>query len=65
MLESIPVDGRYVLTSDHLTRIQEFPGSVVIVGAGVIGCEFATILANYGHTKVYLIDRADRILLKV
>lgn len=28
----------------------------------VIGCEFATIFANFGRTKVYLIDRADRIL---
>ncbi len=62
VVPNIPVDGRAVLTSDHLTKIQEFPRSVVIVGAGVIGCEFATILANYGHTKVYLIDRADRIL---
>ena len=62
VLPNIAVDGRYILTSDHLTKIQEFPRSVVIVGAGVIGCEFATILANYGHTKVYLIDRADRIL---
>lgn len=40
----IEVDGRYVITSGHLTRIQEFPESVVIVGAGVIGCEFASIL---------------------
>jgi dihydrolipoamide dehydrogenase len=62
LVDNIPVDGRHILTSDHLTRIQEFPHSVVIVGAGVIGCEFATILANYGRTKVYLIDRADRIL---
>jgi len=59
---NIPVDGEYVLTSDHLTRLSAFPRSIVIVGAGVIGCEFATILSNFGQTKVYLIDRADRIL---
>jgi dihydrolipoamide dehydrogenase len=34
----------------------------VILGAGVVGCEFATIFANFGQTKVYLIDRAPRIL---
>ncbi|MFT7521417.1 MAG: dihydrolipoamide dehydrogenase, partial [Kiritimatiellia bacterium] len=61
-VDNIQIDGKYIITSDHLTRIQEFPESIVIVGAGVIGCEFATILANFGHTKVYLIDRADRIL---
>jgi dihydrolipoamide dehydrogenase len=32
------------------------------LGAGVIGCEFATIFSNLGKTKVYLIDKADRIL---
>lgn len=61
-LPDIPVDGRLILTSDHLARLERFPRSVVIIGAGVVGCEFATILANYGQTKVYLIDRADRIL---
>jgi dihydrolipoamide dehydrogenase len=35
---------------------------MVIVGAGVIGCEYATIFSNFGKTKVYLIDRLDRIL---
>jgi dihydrolipoamide dehydrogenase len=34
------------------------------IGAGVIGCEYATIFSNYGveRTKVFLIDKADRIL---
>jgi dihydrolipoamide dehydrogenase len=35
---------------------------MVIVGAGVIGCEYASIFSNFGKTKVYLIDRADKIL---
>ena len=35
---------------------------MVIVGAGVIGCEYATIFSNFGKTKVYMIDRADKIL---
>ncbi len=61
-LPDIAVDGRHILTSDHLTRIDRFPRDLVIVGAGVIGCEFASIFSNYGQTKVYLIDRADRIL---
>ena len=34
----------------------------MIVGAGVIGCEFATIFSNFGQTKVHLIDKGDRIL---
>lgn len=61
-LPGVVPDGQYILTSDHIMRIESFPESIVIVGAGVIGCEFATIFANFGQTKVYLIDRADRIL---
>jgi dihydrolipoamide dehydrogenase len=61
-LPEVKVDGDVILTSDHILRIDAFPDSLVIVGAGVIGCEFATIFSNFGHTKVYLIDRADRIL---
>ncbi len=61
-LPHITVDGQRIMTSDHLMRLGRFPRSLVVLGAGVIGCEFATIFANFGQTKVYLIDRADRIL---
>lgn len=57
-----PVDEETILTSDGIMHMDEFPKSMVIVGAGVIGCEFATMFSNFGKTKVYLIDRADRIL---
>jgi dihydrolipoamide dehydrogenase len=61
-LPSIAVDGKHIVTSEQLMRLDRFPRSLVILGAGVVGCEFATIFANFGQTKVYLIDRADRIL---
>lgn len=61
-LPDIPVDGRTIITSDHISQLDSFPRSLVILGAGVVGCEFATIFANFGQTKVYLIDRAPRIL---
>jgi dihydrolipoamide dehydrogenase len=61
-LPGIDIDGEVVLSSDHIGTLRSFPRSLVIVGAGVIGCEFATIFSNYGQTKVYVIDRAERIL---
>jgi dihydrolipoamide dehydrogenase len=61
-LDSIPTDGHTILTSDHITGLDRFPRSLVILGAGVVGCEFATIFANFGQTKVYMIDKAERIL---
>lgn len=61
-LPNINIDEKTILTSDGIMQLEDFPKSMVIVGAGVIGCEFATIFANFGKTKVYLIDRAERIL---
>lgn len=61
-LPNLPIDEEIVFTSDGLDKLEDFPKSMVIVGAGVIGCEFATIFSNFGHTKVHLIDKGDRIL---
>lgn len=61
-LPNLPIDEENVFTSDGLDKLEEFPKSIVIVGAGVIGCEFATIFSNFGKTKVHLIDKGDRIL---
>ena len=58
----IPVDERNILTSDGIFNIEDLPESIVIIGAGVIGCEFATIFTNFGRTKVHIIDRAARVL---
>lgn len=61
-IPNIEVDEKHILTSDGIDNITDYPESLVIVGAGVIGCEYATIFSNFGKTKVYLIDRQDRIL---
>ncbi len=61
-LPGLVPDEQRILTSDGIFQLQELPDSIVIVGAGVIGCEFATILSHLGRTRVHLIDRAERIL---
>jgi dihydrolipoamide dehydrogenase len=61
-IPNIDVDEKIIMTSDGVDHMKSFPKSMVIVGAGVIGCEYATIFSNFGKTKVYLIDRSDRIL---
>ncbi|HEU4412864.1 MAG TPA: NAD(P)/FAD-dependent oxidoreductase [Polyangiaceae bacterium] len=58
----IEVDGERVMTSDQIEGLADFPESLVIVGAGVIGCEYATIFGNFGRTRAFLIDRQPRIL---
>jgi len=61
-LSHLPIDEEIVMTSDGLPKMNKFPKSIVILGAGVIGCEFATIFSGFGKTKVHLIDKGDRIL---
>src|SRR5258708_4777419 len=61
-LPELPIDEKNVMTSDGIENMEDFPESMVIVGAGVIGCEFATIFSGFGRTKVHLIDKGDRIL---
>ncbi|WP_298211806.1 dihydrolipoyl dehydrogenase [Ferrimicrobium sp.] len=55
------VDGRYVLTSDEVLLLEELPKSVAIVGGGVIGCEFASAMADLG-SKVTIIEALPRLL---
>lgn len=61
-LPNCDVDEKVIMTSDGIHHMEDYPRSLVIVGAGVIGCEYATIFSNFGKTKVHLIDRADKIL---
>lgn len=58
---SIPFDNKKIHDSDSILSITQFPKSIAILGAGVIGLEYATIFSTMG-TKVYLINRSDKIL---
>ncbi|MBB4574318.1 Si-specific NAD(P)(+) transhydrogenase [Rhizobium lentis] len=51
----IPFDGKTVLDSDELLDIQELPRSMIVIGAGVIGIEYATIFSAL-DTAVTVID---------
>jgi NAD(P) transhydrogenase len=57
----IPFDGRLVLTSDEIFSLTELPRTLAVVGAGVIGCEYAAMFAMLG-IRVTLIDKGDRLL---
>lgn len=58
---TIPFDGKRILDSDSILQLTRFPSSLCVVGAGVIGCEYATIFATMG-TKVHLINDKEKIL---
>lgn len=60
-LPGLEIDGEYVLTSDEALRLEKLPESIVIVGGGVIGIEWASMLNDLG-VQVQIIEFADRIL---
>jgi dihydrolipoamide dehydrogenase len=57
----VEVDGRRVLTSREALEARELPGSIVIVGAGAVGLEFAYTYGTYG-SEVTVVEMADQVL---
>jgi NAD(P) transhydrogenase len=58
---TIAFDGRTVLDSDEIMRFRGIPRTVVVIGAGSIGLEYASMLASLG-VRVTLVERRPRIL---
>jgi NAD(P) transhydrogenase len=59
--DGVPFDGKTVFDSDTVLELRSKPGAIAVVGAGVIGCEYASIFARMG-AKVTLVSRADHLL---
>lgn len=55
------VDEQMVMIFDGIENLMDYLKSFVIVGVGVIGCEYVMIFFNFGCIKVYLIDCVDCI----
>ena len=54
-------DGRLVMTSDEVLNLTELPARLVVIGGGVIGCEFASIYRALG-TEVSVVEMLPRLL---
>lgn len=55
LIDALGYNGTTVITSDEALEFEEVPESLLIVGAGVIGCEFAVIFNNLG-SKVTMVE---------
>jgi len=60
-LPRLDFDGSRVLSSDHVLDLTEVPARVAIIGGGVIGAEFASMLVDMG-SEVTLLEALPRIL---
>ena len=57
----VPLNGRTIVNSDQILDLPELPRSLVVVGGGVIGVEYACMFAVLG-VRVTLIEKRDRLL---
>src|SRR5699024_9650253 len=60
-LPNLDVDGHYVVTSDEALEMETLPKSMTIIGGGVIGIEWASMLADF-DVKVTVIEYFEHIL---
>ncbi|RUA03091.1 MAG: dihydrolipoyl dehydrogenase [Deltaproteobacteria bacterium] len=60
-IPAFPFDGKKIISSDHVLALEEIPESVLILGGGVIGCEFAFILSSLG-ARVTVVEALSRLL---
>jgi len=58
---SLKIDGERIITSRHALARTECPESIIIVGAGAIGVEFAHVFSSYG-AKVTVVEMLPRVL---
>jgi NAD(P) transhydrogenase len=59
--DDIPIDGKRIFDSDQVHELEEVPRELVIVGAGIIGLEYASMFATLG-VKVTLLDQRPTLL---
>jgi dihydrolipoamide dehydrogenase len=60
-LPHIVADGKVILNSDHILELQTVPQRLVVLGAGAVGMEFASVFARFG-SQVTVIELLDRVL---
>jgi len=59
--DDIPIDGKRIFDSDQVHCLEEVPRELIVVGAGIIGLEFASMFATLG-VKVTLLDLRPTLL---
>ena len=62
--EGIPFDGRIVVDSDDVLSLTAIPKRLIVIGGGVIGCEYAGIFAALG-VRVTLVNGRERLLMQL
>jgi len=54
-LPGLTIDGKQIITSEQAIKMEHVPASVIVLGGGVIGCEFASVWKSFG-SEVTIIE---------
>lgn len=60
-LPGIEIDGRQVITSDEILELEQIPRSLIVIGAGAVGVEFASMFSRFG-SEVTILEMLPRVL---
>ncbi|MBO4317900.1 MAG: dihydrolipoyl dehydrogenase [Mailhella sp.] len=60
-LPNLPIDGKYIMSSDDALELDHVPASAIFVGGGVVGCELAFAYSKFG-CKVTIVEGQTRLL---
>lgn len=60
-LPMVPMDGRIVISSDDILSLDRVPDSLLVIGAGAVGVEFASIFHDFG-SKIVLIEKEPKLV---
>jgi dihydrolipoamide dehydrogenase len=60
-IPGLDIDGQRVITSDHGTQMNYIPKSAIVLGGGVIGCEFASVWKSFG-VEVTIIEGLNHLV---
>jgi dihydrolipoamide dehydrogenase len=60
-LPGLDIDGQHVITSEEALRLDRVPASVIVLGGGVIGCEFASVWRSFG-AEVTIVEALPRLV---
>ncbi len=60
-LPGLDIDGQRVMTSEQALRLDRVPASVIVLGGGVIGCEFASVWRSFG-AEVTIVEALPRLV---
>ncbi|MCX6450212.1 MAG: dihydrolipoyl dehydrogenase [Actinobacteria bacterium] len=60
-LPGLEIDGKQIITSEHAIAMDRVPKSVIVLGGGVIGCEFASVWKSFG-SEVTIIEGLPHLI---